>query len=66
MSETTMEVVRNELIEYIKGHAIFRAYDGYQGAAFLWLATHYPNISVKDATVLVYSIETQERIIRGY
>ena len=66
MSETTMEVVRRELIEYIKGSAIFKAYDGYQGAAFRWLAKHYPNISLPDAVNLVSSIEHSDRPFRGY
>lgn len=66
MSETTMEVVRRELIEYIKGSAIFRAYDDYQVAAFRWLASHYPNISLPDAVKLVTSIELPDRAVRGY
>ena len=66
MSETTIEVVRRELIAYIKGHAIFRAYDGYQGASFRWLAANYPNISLPDAVKLVESIELSDRSVRGY
>lgn len=61
MSETTRAVVRRELVEYIKGSAIFKAYDGYTVAAFRWLCKHYPNLSLSEAVEIVSSIEYSER-----